>query len=70
MHNFIIGLPVFSNQHLFQLTQDKKGIFKVCSGAECKDAKSSCIVYATSFGLIVAVHSCSLDCKHYSSHHY
>ncbi|KAG5620396.1 hypothetical protein H5410_005614 [Solanum commersonii] len=31
-----IGLPVFSNQHLFQLTQDQKGLFKACNGAECK----------------------------------
>ena len=28
-----IGLPVFSNQHLFQLTQDQKGLFKACNGA-------------------------------------
>ena len=31
-----IGLPVFSGQHLFQLTQDQKGLFKACNGAECK----------------------------------
>ncbi|KAG5610579.1 hypothetical protein H5410_021860 [Solanum commersonii] len=31
-----IGLPVFSNQQLFQLTQDQKGLFKACNGAECK----------------------------------
>ncbi|KAG5619953.1 hypothetical protein H5410_005171 [Solanum commersonii] len=30
------GFPVFSNQQLFQLTQDQKGLFKVCNGAECK----------------------------------
>ncbi|KAG5585082.1 hypothetical protein H5410_045516 [Solanum commersonii] len=32
-----IGLPVFSNQQLFQLTQDQKGLFKACNGAKCKD---------------------------------
>ncbi|KAG5571973.1 hypothetical protein H5410_061739 [Solanum commersonii] len=31
-----IGLPVFSNQHLFQLTHDQKGLLKACNGAECK----------------------------------
>ncbi|KAG5585854.1 hypothetical protein H5410_046288, partial [Solanum commersonii] len=31
-----IGLPVFSNRHFFQLTQDKKGLYKACNGAECK----------------------------------
>ncbi len=31
-----IGLPLFSNQHLFQLTQDQKGLFKACNRAECK----------------------------------
>ncbi|KAG5610377.1 hypothetical protein H5410_021658 [Solanum commersonii] len=31
-----IGLPVFSDQHLFQLTQDIKGLFKACNRAECK----------------------------------
>ncbi|KAG5570980.1 hypothetical protein H5410_060746 [Solanum commersonii] len=31
-----ICLPVFSNQHLFQLTQDQEGLFKACNGAECK----------------------------------
>ncbi|KAG5590368.1 hypothetical protein H5410_040882, partial [Solanum commersonii] len=31
-----IGLPLFSNKHLFQLTQDQKGLFKVCNGADCK----------------------------------
>ncbi|KAG5631099.1 hypothetical protein H5410_002816 [Solanum commersonii] len=32
----IIGLPIFSNQQLFQLTQDVKGPFKACNGPECK----------------------------------
>ncbi|KAG5590022.1 hypothetical protein H5410_040536 [Solanum commersonii] len=32
-----IGLPVFSNQHLFQFTQDQKGLFKASNGVECKD---------------------------------
>ncbi|KAG5590882.1 hypothetical protein H5410_041396, partial [Solanum commersonii] len=31
-----IGLPIFSNQPLFQLTQDQKGIYKACNRAECK----------------------------------
>uniref|UniRef100_M1DUY4 Uncharacterized protein n=1 Tax=Solanum tuberosum TaxID=4113 RepID=M1DUY4_SOLTU len=31
-----IGLPLFSNQHSFQLTQDHKGLFKACNGDECK----------------------------------
>ncbi|KAG5631248.1 hypothetical protein H5410_002965 [Solanum commersonii] len=31
-----IGLPLFSNQHSFQLNQDQKGLFKACNGAECK----------------------------------
>ncbi|KAG5631209.1 hypothetical protein H5410_002926 [Solanum commersonii] len=31
-----IGLPVFSNRHLLQLTQDRKGLFKACNGIECK----------------------------------
>ncbi|KAG5572237.1 hypothetical protein H5410_062003, partial [Solanum commersonii] len=31
-----IGLPVFSDQLLFQLSQDQKGLFKACNGAECK----------------------------------
>ncbi|KAG5615165.1 hypothetical protein H5410_014989 [Solanum commersonii] len=31
-----IGLPVFSHQQLFQLTQDLKGLFKACNGAERK----------------------------------
>ncbi|KAG5576604.1 hypothetical protein H5410_056738 [Solanum commersonii] len=30
------GLPVFSNRHLFQLTQDQKGLYKACNGADCK----------------------------------
>ncbi|KAG5571256.1 hypothetical protein H5410_061022 [Solanum commersonii] len=51
-----IGLPVFSDRHLFQLTQDQK------------DAKSSHIVYATSFGLIVAIHSCFFNYEHYLSY--
>ncbi|KAG5576678.1 hypothetical protein H5410_056812, partial [Solanum commersonii] len=29
------GLPVISNQHLLQLTQDQKFLFKACNGAEC-----------------------------------
>ena len=31
-----IGLPVFSNQHLLQLTQDQKGLLKAYNGVECK----------------------------------
>ena len=31
-----IGLPLFSNQHSLQLTQDYKGLFKACNGAECQ----------------------------------
>ncbi|KAG5631638.1 hypothetical protein H5410_003355 [Solanum commersonii] len=34
-----IGLPIFSNQHLLQLTQDQKGLFKACNEAECKVVK-------------------------------
>ncbi|KAG5630623.1 hypothetical protein H5410_002340 [Solanum commersonii] len=34
-----IGLPLFSNQHLFQLTQDHKGLFKACNGVECQKVK-------------------------------
>ncbi|KAG5628385.1 hypothetical protein H5410_000102 [Solanum commersonii] len=30
------GLPIFSNRHLFQLTQDQKGLSKACNRAECK----------------------------------
>ncbi|KAG5619642.1 hypothetical protein H5410_004860 [Solanum commersonii] len=30
------GLPIFSTRHLFQLTQDQKGLFKACNGVECK----------------------------------
>ncbi|KAG5589896.1 hypothetical protein H5410_040410 [Solanum commersonii] len=37
-----IGLPVFSNQQLFQLTQDQKGVFKACNGAECKVFENLC----------------------------
>ncbi|KAG5630813.1 hypothetical protein H5410_002530 [Solanum commersonii] len=36
MHDFTYRLPLFSNQQLFQLTQDQKGLFKACNGAECK----------------------------------
>ncbi|KAG5631852.1 hypothetical protein H5410_003569 [Solanum commersonii] len=37
IHFFVLsGLPVFSDQHLFQLTQDQKGLFKACYGDECK----------------------------------
>ncbi|KAG5605708.1 hypothetical protein H5410_027200, partial [Solanum commersonii] len=36
MHNFTHSFPVFSNQHLFQHTQDQKGLFKDCNGVECK----------------------------------
>ncbi|KAG5599291.1 hypothetical protein H5410_030661 [Solanum commersonii] len=32
----LIGLPVFSNQHLFRLTQDQKGFSKACNGLKCK----------------------------------
>ena len=28
-----IGFPLFSNRHFFQLTQDKKGLFKACKRA-------------------------------------
>ncbi|KAG5580400.1 hypothetical protein H5410_051027 [Solanum commersonii] len=31
-----ICLIVFSNQHLFQLTQDQKGLYKACNGVGCK----------------------------------
>ncbi|KAG5614835.1 hypothetical protein H5410_014659 [Solanum commersonii] len=31
-----VGFSLFSNQHLFQLTQDHKGLFKDCNGDECK----------------------------------
>ncbi|KAG5599724.1 hypothetical protein H5410_031094 [Solanum commersonii] len=34
MHDFTIGLPLFSNKHLFLLTQDHKGLFKACNGAK------------------------------------
>ncbi|KAG5591339.1 hypothetical protein H5410_041853 [Solanum commersonii] len=30
------GLPVFSNQHLFRLSQDHKGLNESCNGVECK----------------------------------
>ncbi|KAG5612204.1 hypothetical protein H5410_023485, partial [Solanum commersonii] len=30
------GLPVFSDQHLLQLTQDQEGLFKARNAAECK----------------------------------
>ncbi|KAG5571734.1 hypothetical protein H5410_061500, partial [Solanum commersonii] len=32
-----IGLPLFSNQHSFQLIQDQKGLFKACNGAKFKE---------------------------------
>ncbi|KAG5585583.1 hypothetical protein H5410_046017 [Solanum commersonii] len=35
-----IDLPVFSNRHLLQLTQDQKGLFKACKRAECKGVPS------------------------------
>ena len=31
----LVVLPVFFNQPMFYLTQDQKGLFKACSGAEC-----------------------------------
>ncbi|KAG5586025.1 hypothetical protein H5410_046459, partial [Solanum commersonii] len=31
-----IGLPVFSNQHLLQLTQDQESLFKACNGLSAK----------------------------------
>lgn len=31
-----IGLPLFSNQHSFQLTEDCKGLDKACNGAKSK----------------------------------
>ncbi|KAG5585756.1 hypothetical protein H5410_046190, partial [Solanum commersonii] len=31
-----IGLPLFSHRSSIRLTQDKKGLFKACNGAECK----------------------------------
>ncbi|KAG5576068.1 hypothetical protein H5410_056202 [Solanum commersonii] len=34
-----ISFPVFSNRQLFHLTQDQKGLFKACKGAECKVVK-------------------------------
>ncbi|KAH0661556.1 hypothetical protein KY284_026487 [Solanum tuberosum] len=37
-NKFKFCFPVFSIQHLFQLTQDQKGLFKACNGAECKVA--------------------------------
>ncbi|KAG5631224.1 hypothetical protein H5410_002941 [Solanum commersonii] len=46
-----------------KLTQDQKGFFKACNGAECK---SSHIDYVTSLCLIVAAHSCLFDYEHYS----
>ncbi|KAG5631276.1 hypothetical protein H5410_002993 [Solanum commersonii] len=54
-----------------KLTQDQKGLYKACNGVECKgmsqrDSKSSYIVYETSFGLIIAIHSCSFNYEHYS----
>ncbi|KAG5572221.1 hypothetical protein H5410_061987 [Solanum commersonii] len=39
----LICLPLFSNQHSFQLTQDNKGLFKACNGVECKEATSSIV---------------------------
>ncbi|KAG5580504.1 hypothetical protein H5410_051131 [Solanum commersonii] len=36
MHTLPIGLPIFSNQLLFQLTQDQKGVFKDCNWVEFK----------------------------------
>ncbi|KAG5577090.1 hypothetical protein H5410_057224 [Solanum commersonii] len=55
------GLPIFSNQHLLKLTQDHKGLSRLVMRLSTKtqqDTKSPHIVYATSFGLIVAAHSC------------
>ncbi|KAG5571570.1 hypothetical protein H5410_061336, partial [Solanum commersonii] len=36
MHVSPIALPLFSNQPSLQLTQDQKGLYKACNGAECK----------------------------------
>ena len=36
MNDSTINLSLFSNQHLFQLTQDQKSIFKGCNEAKCK----------------------------------
>ncbi|KAG5610209.1 hypothetical protein H5410_021490, partial [Solanum commersonii] len=36
MHDFTHKLPLFSNQQLFQLTQDQKGLFKACNGLSAK----------------------------------
>ncbi|KAG5586167.1 hypothetical protein H5410_046601, partial [Solanum commersonii] len=30
------GLPLFSNRLSVRLTEDQKGLFKACNGAECK----------------------------------
>ncbi|KAG5631864.1 hypothetical protein H5410_003581 [Solanum commersonii] len=53
------------------LTQDQKVFSSLVMGLSAKsqrDAKSSHIVYATLFGVIVAVHSWSFDYEHYPSH--
>ncbi|KAG5599074.1 hypothetical protein H5410_030444 [Solanum commersonii] len=34
-----ICLPLFSDQHSFQLTQDQKGFFKACNETECKELR-------------------------------
>ncbi|KAG5585177.1 hypothetical protein H5410_045611, partial [Solanum commersonii] len=44
-----------------------KRSFKACNRVECK-CMSSHIVYATSFDLIIVVHSCSFNYVNYSSH--
>ncbi|KAG5610873.1 hypothetical protein H5410_022154 [Solanum commersonii] len=50
-HTGTKGLPVFSNQHLFQLTQDQKGLFKACNGVECKaDYSAQLVEIADTFG--------------------
>ncbi|KAG5630361.1 hypothetical protein H5410_002078 [Solanum commersonii] len=42
-----IGLPVFSNQHLLQLTQDQKDLFKAYNGAERKALSKSSVLIGT-----------------------
>ncbi|KAG5599258.1 hypothetical protein H5410_030628, partial [Solanum commersonii] len=66
-----IGLSVFSNQQLLQLTQDQKGFSRLVMGLSVKsqqDAKSSHIDYVTLLGLIVAAHSYLFDYEHNSIH--
>lgn len=66
---FNIGLPIFSNKIVIQLSQDQKGFFKSCNKVECTEMVVVAQWDLSLWGVVLIKHPCLLGSLYFCSTH-